>query len=231
LFGPDRLTVVVLRLPTRGRMSGPCQRPGRTAFLMVYKTLFLSIGFFSWSPPLQPDSIDYNPFPKPNYIMVKLISYLTLSVFIISPAFASSLWDLESRDESHLFDRELDESVDAVFAREILGLYARQGQPAEYEDLARRFHINFGKVLKGAASLLFRRELEADNADGMKHRHRAHRRHQSFSKHELPAEDNAKRSFDEDLVERDFDDDLLERDLDYELMERDLFERVYVDLD
>jgi hypothetical protein len=110
--------------------------------------------------------------------MVKLLTSLALSSLIISSTFASSIWDIETR--------ELDEVEDAVFAREMLELFARQDEP-EYMDLARR-KFNFGNFAKGALSLLFRREL-GDGADpnagspqpqsdgaGVPHSHR-HRHH------------------------------------------------------
>jgi len=67
--------------------------------------------------------------------MVKLLSSLALYTLIITPAFASALFDLETRDP--LFVRELDEAEASVFVRDLQGLFARQHDP-EHVVLARR---------------------------------------------------------------------------------------------
>jgi len=136
--------------------------------------------------------------------MVKLISFLDLSTLIITPTFASELWDLETREvsEPHLFGRELSGAEAAVFAREMEGLFARQ-QDAEYLDLARRL-FNFRNTV------LFRRDTD-ENEDSF--RTKANKPHPPPMRHELQ--------------ERELDDELYIR----ELIDAELFERFYDDLD
>jgi len=67
--------------------------------------------------------------------MVKLLSSFALYTLIITPAFASVLFHLQTRDP--LFVRELDEAEASVFVRDLQGLFARQHDP-EHVVLARR---------------------------------------------------------------------------------------------
>jgi len=170
--------------------------------------------------------------------MVKLLSFVTLFTLIITPIFASALWDLETRDVSdpQILVRELDEVEAAVFARELQGLFARRRD----FDIARRDTSNSGNLLKRAFNLLVRSEPDSqvhhESNVPVSQLDSAHKRHAPPTKHQLQEPPLVRRSFEVDLADRDFDDEVLERNLDYELYIRDLIDadlwgRFYDDLD